>query len=112
MKRHCGDFRSVEQENVKGSATQGKVSSFQELNQTDRTAGVGVGVGGTVWLLWPPGRWVVSVWVSVHWLLVGWVGVDRRGIGWAALEGCGENRRDQVSSGFQLGDSQVYSLGS
>lgn len=61
MKRHCGDFRSVELENVGEGGIQGKEEYFQDLNQPDRVAVAVVGVGGFRWLLLPPGRWVVAV---------------------------------------------------
>lgn len=46
MKRHGGDFRSAELENVKESEMQVKEESFQDLNQPDKVAGAVLGVCG------------------------------------------------------------------
>lgn len=51
MKRHCGDFHSVELENVKESEMQVKEESSQDLNQLDRMAGAVLGVAWFLWLL-------------------------------------------------------------
>lgn len=51
MKRHCGDFRSVELENVREAGMQGNEEDVQDLNQPDRVVGAVVGLRGFRWLL-------------------------------------------------------------
>lgn len=99
MTRLCGDFRSVELENVKQSKMKGKHESFQNEHRPELVVGVVLGVGGFQWLLLPHGRWVVEVLASAHCF---------QRTAQIALEDCGETHTDQGWSGTCLEDSEVY----